>query len=362
MGNLSVRHLIPAAEAPGFWVYIPVAKNDRYGKGNRTFIPSIREAQDADPFIVISTYLAALRSWGKWAKQNGVPALRNWQYQALFPIFKGPSAGACMSDRSVRMDIEVLLKEIGVEAPLPSYRKGGAVYYALADRQLAFIQGTWQQKDMLNLVYAPVGPREQAERVQRAAWQLHVDIVLEFILREMQKCIITEDWSTIKVQLVPKMSRSSIPPTVQTSRALVLCPDLRRLFEIDDIVLPAFVCAWFCGKVRTATGNVVRDTASVRVSSDLKSFVKKNHVLIPAVGGIMEHGGICTNPVVPLSSPGTCFGTPASASSSSSSSGAKRTELILNSSSSSSSSVKPGKKISSAKPFGEIPPMKRQRR
>ncbi|MBS94686.1 MAG: hypothetical protein CL799_09640 [Chromatiales bacterium] len=362
MGNLSVRHLIPAAEAPGFWVYIPVAKNDRYGKGNRTFIPSIREAQDADPFIVISTYLAALRSWGKWAKQNGVPALRNWQYQALFPIFKGPSAGACMSDRSVRMDIEVLLKEIGVEAPLPSYRKGGAVYYALADRQLAFIQGTWQQKDMLNLVYAPVGPREQAERVQRAAWQLHVDIVLEFILREMQKCIITEDWSTIKVQLVPKMSRSSIPPTVQTSRALVLCPDLRRLFEIDDIVLPAFVCAWFCGKVRTATGNVVRDTASVRVSSDLKSFVKKNHVLIPAVGGIKEHGGICTNPVVPLSSPGTCFGTPASASSSSSSSGAKRTELILNSSSSSSSSVKPGKKISSAKPVGEIPPMKKQRR
>ncbi len=113
--NLRVEHAIPAIEARGMWIHVARAKNDKYGRGNRTFIPSISYAGDrsSDPIAVIGSYLAALHSWGDWMNTYGGKNLGLWNKRALFPILRGPNAGNVISDRSAREDLKVMLAEQG---------------------------------------------------------------------------------------------------------------------------------------------------------------------------------------------------------------------------------------------------------
>ena len=294
------KHIIPAQEAFGFWVYVPDAKNDRYGLGNKTFIPSIPSAGVADPVLIMGTYFAALASWKADHDRRHPGSTPDWGDMFAFPVLNGKRCGGELSPDHVRKEMKGLLTDHGFAPELPSARKGGASWYAEADRQVSFLQGGWIMKNMLDMVYAPISPLSQAERATVAAKQLHADNLVEAALREIQVALTADAVHVVVDTVLPRILKIEPAPTIPTSRALVMCPDFRLLFAVPDIVMPCYMCRWFCGSIKTASGRDLRPTDPVRVSSTIRRFVSKEHVIVPATGGIMEFGGIYkTVPVEP---------------------------------------------------------------
>ncbi len=213
--------IIPAAESKGFWIYVVKAKNDRYGRGNRAFLPSISATlgKTHDPFIVVCTYIAAVASWMRWVEQSGVK-LEPWSKRHLFPVFKGPRTGAILSDKSIRDDVKKALAEQGHEPELPSFRKGGAEFYSGQDRQIAYAQGGWAAKGMLEMVYAPLGPREHAEKIARAALQQFVDLAVEGYLRRLHVAWENGNLEERAGFIMKQLLRFKIPPSFPSARAV----------------------------------------------------------------------------------------------------------------------------------------------
>jgi hypothetical protein len=261
---LLIKHLIPASEAEGFWVYVACAKNDRYGTGNRTFIPRIVEAGHGDPYVIICTYLLAYAHWGEYMLDLDPDCLPAWRDRPLFSKLKGKDAGAPLADRSVREDIEAGLRSSAHEPELPSHRKGGAGFYSKAggvDRQIAYLLGGWAMTDMLNQIYAPVTPEELARRAAEIARQRYVDLKTECTLTSLELDLLKVPPREAAKTWVPRLGRFSIDPTITAGQALVLCPHIKLLFTVHGLELPAFILNWFCTR-NTIIGKTVNPATS----------------------------------------------------------------------------------------------------